>query len=138
MSKSYSPEPLTVSLHGKKDSTENSVKNLKKRRLSWIIWMGNVLAIIFIRRVQDSQSQRRSWCEDRSTDWKDALWRRRRSHKPRKGPEGRQEAKGISLQKDLASSSFTMTLAQWNHIRTSACQNCKRINVYCFTLLNLL
>lgn len=118
---------------------ENSMKNLEKGRLSWIIWMGNVLTIIFIRRVQDSQSQRRSWCNDRSTDWRDALWRWRRSHKPRKEPEGRKEAKeGISFQKEPASGSFTLTLAQWNHIRTSACQNCKTINVCCFKLLNLL
>lgn len=118
---------------------EDSIKNLEKGRLSWITWMGDVVTIIFIRSGQESQSPRRSWCNDRSTDWQDALWRWKRSHKPRKEPEGREEAKeGIGLQKEPASSFFTLTLAQWNHIRTSPCQNCKRVNVCCFKILNLL
>ena len=68
---SQCPEPVNVTLYGKRDFAD-VIKALEIRGIVWIIKnIPNIITVLLIRNTQKSQSQRRSDAGSRS--WSDAL-----------------------------------------------------------------
>lgn len=86
--------------------------------------------------------QKRRWCDDRSRDWSDVLWRWRKGHKPGTIGGPWKLGKGKEMDPSLRtsegpSSADTLSLAKWDWIWASELQNYKKINLCFFKALSL-